>query len=136
MNTIAKTASGVPVQIVSREPPPWPPLTLTAEELAWLDEYRRQLLERFPGQIEDIVVYGSRARGIADAELEYNVLVIISKGDRKTQEAIGDLGYDVDIDGFFVAPAVVVYTGEEWAQRKRNDSPVYRRVGREGISVL
>lgn len=136
-STLVITNSGVPANVIPPEPtPPWPPLTLTATELAWLEEYRRQLKERFRERIEDIIVYGSHARGISDLDVDFNILVIVDGGDGETQGVISDLAYDVDSNGFFVAPSVRSRTSAEWAQGKLASDSLYRRVVSEGISVL
>ena len=135
--TVVITNSGVPANVVPPDPaPPYPRLTLTADELAWLEEFRRQLKERFPERIEDIIVYGSHANGISGLEVDFNVLVILEWGDRETQEAVGDLAYDIDLDGFFVAPSIRVYTKAEWVERKGNHDLIYRTASNEGVSVL
>ena len=134
---IVITNSGVPANVVPPEPmPPSPRLSLTADELGWLEEYRRQLKERFPERIEDIIVYGSHAQGIAGLDVDFDVLVIVDGEDREIQEAVSDLAYEVDLDGFFVAPSVKSCTSSEWAERKRATDSLYRRVVHEGISVL
>ena len=131
------TNSGVPANVVPPEPMPSSPrLSLTADELGWLEEYRRQLKERFPERIEDIIVYGSHARGISGLDVDFNILVIVDEEDGETQEEIGDLAYDIDLNSFFVAPSIRSCTSEEWAENKISTSSLYRRVVREGISVL
>ena len=88
-NTTTTTASGVPVRVV---PNGWRPkedcLTLAVDELAWLDQFREQLLEQYPGLVEDIIVYGSRARGMGNMGLELNVLVLIREGYRAFKKEI------------------------------------------------
>ena len=136
-STLVITNSGVPANVIPPDPtPPWPPLTLTTTELAWLEEYRRELKERFRERIEDIIVYGSHARGISDLDVDFNILVIVDGGDSETLEAVDNLAYEIDLDGFFVAPSIRSYTSEEWAERNLATGPLYRRVVREGISVL
>ena len=91
--TTTTTASGVPVRVV---PNGWRPkedcLTLAVDELAWLNQFREQLLEQYPGLVDDIIVYGARARGMGDMSLTFEVLVVIRDGDRKTTEQIRHLG--------------------------------------------
>ncbi len=131
------TNSGVPANVVPPEPtPPSPHLSLTAAELGWLEEYRRQLKERFPERIEDIIVYGSHTRGISGLDVDFNILVIVDEEDQETLESIDNLAYDIDLDGFFVAPSIRSCTSEEWAESKFSTSSLYRRVVSEGISVL
>ena len=115
-------------------------LNLTVAEQGWLDEYRRQLHGRFPGLVEDILIYGMYAhgysRGSKDLNIEMNLLVIICDGDRELKDEVRRLGVMVDLDGFHVAPSILVHTKAEWAEEKRRSGFDYRMVADEGISVL
>lgn len=110
-------------------------LNLTAEEQGWLNEYRRQLQERFPDLVEDIFIYGPYARGVSDPDVDMNTLVLIREGDREKKEEIGYLGYTIDLSDYFVTPLIGVFTKEEWAEQKRKGDPFYQMVADDGISV-
>jgi uncharacterized protein YuzE len=75
-------------------------LNLTVAEQEWLDEYRRQLAERFPGLVEGMFIYGMYAhgysRGYKDLDIEMNLLVLICEGDREMKDEIRDLRIDAD----------------------------------------
>ena len=112
-------------------------LRLTAQEQAWLDDLRRNFQERLPGLLEDLIIHGPWARGIRDPEVEKNMLVIISEGDRETRSKVHSLATDVDLaHGFvFLSPLLGVITKEEWAEAKRTGNPFYMSAIREGVSV-
>ena len=110
-------------------------LTLAEDELAWLDAFRARLLEEFAGLVEDIIVYGVRARGFADTNLGMDVLVVVREGYPTAGEQIRDLECDVSlmVGGF---PNVHTLTRAEWEKTKRNGGHYYRAPSSEGISVL
>ena len=110
-------------------------LNLNDDEQGWLDEYRSQLQDRFPGLVENIFIYGPYARGVSDPDIDMRVLVLIREGDREKKDEISHLGYDIDTSGFFAAPLIGVYTKREWSECKNIDSPIYKRIASEGISV-
>lgn len=110
-------------------------LNLSADEQAWVDEFRRQMGERFPGLLEDIIIFGPYSRGISDPEVEMYTLVLIKEGDKKKMEAVADLGYYVDLDTTLVSPTLTVRTLTEWEDAKRNQGWIYRRA-HDGISAL
>ena len=115
-------------------------LNLTVAEQGWLDEYRRQLKERFPGLVEDMLIYGMYAkgysRGYEDLEIPMNLLVLIQEGDRKRKEEVSCLGYDIDLDGFHVAASIWVFTKVEWEEQKRVGGMVYRMVADNSVRAL
>ena len=134
--TAVATISGTGRIVPREQEPEQQPLSLTADERAWLDEYKRQLHERFPGLIESIVVYGINSNRAAYAEVDLNTLVIIKEGDRKTEDAVSQLGHIIDMTGFFVAPSILVYTASDWEERKRSDSPIYQMVAKDGFQEV
>ena len=135
-STTSTTASGVPVRVV---PNGWRPkedcLTLAVDELAWLNQFREHLLEQYPGLVDDIIVYGYRARGLADLDLSMDVLVVIHEGDQETGNQIRHLGYDISLEvGAF--PMTHIITRAKWDEAKRTGPSFYRTAIKTGISAL
>ena len=135
--TMSATASGVPVRVV---PNGWRPkedcLTLAVDELAWLDRFRARLLEEFGGVVEDIIVYGFRARGMADLSLEFEAMVVIVEDPGLIREQIRELGYELESETYAGARVDVVTRAERAAEQERNLKAVFVEEPRLGISVL
>ena len=105
-------------------------LNLSADEQAWLDEFRRQLEEQFPGLVEDIIIFGPYSRGISDPDVDFNTLVLIKEGDRKKAEKVADLGYMVDVD-------TVCGARRLWFVLRRNGKkPSARKAGFTGSRTM
>lgn len=109
-------------------------LTLINEEQVWLNAYRKALGEQFPGLVEEVLVFGSKARGDAGPDSDLDVLVILREGDRNRKRAVRHLGHSLAVVSH-VVPSIMVYTREEWALRKSSGSPFYRAVMRDGVRV-
>ena len=110
-------------------------LNLSADERAWVDEFRRRLEEEFPGLLEDIIIFGPYSRGISDPEVDMSTLVLIREGDKKKKQAVAQLAYYVDLDTTLVSPTIRVHTAAEWEEAKRNQGWIYRRA-HDGVSAL
>ncbi|MDE2786760.1 MAG: hypothetical protein OXL37_08865 [Chloroflexota bacterium] len=110
-------------------------LNLSADEQAWVDEFRRQMGEQFPGLLEDIIIFGPYSRGISDPEVDMFTLVLIKEGDRKKKQAVADLGYYVDLDTTLVSPTLMVRTMAEWEESKRKQGGIYQWA-HDGVSAL
>ena len=109
-------------------------LKLTTEEQAWLDAYRRNLHERFPGQIEDLIIFGSKARGDAGTDSDLDVLVVLRAGDWQLKDTLALVGYDLAI-GTDVVPSIQIYTIAEWGRLRQRQSVLLEAVERDGVSV-
>ena len=110
-------------------------LNLSTDEQAWVDEYRRQLEEKFPGLVADIIIFGPYSRGISDPDVDFNTLVLVKGDDRKKAEEVADLGIMLDVTTFFVDPMIFSYTLAEWAESKRINGWIYN-LAKDGVSAL
>ena len=109
-------------------------LKLTPAEQAWLDGYRQTLAEDYPGLVDDILIFGSKARGDAGPDSDLDVLVVLTEADRRVKDDIGYLGYLLAVLSGAV-PSILVYTKDEWAEREKDGSPFYGAVMRDGVRV-
>jgi predicted nucleotidyltransferase len=109
-------------------------MKITAQEQAWLDAYRQTLAQQFPRLIEQIIIFGSKARGTATADSDLDLLVVIRQGDWRLKDAVTQPGYSLAID-HDVVPSIMVYTIEEWEQRRCDEAPLWQMVNRDGVVV-
>ena len=109
-------------------------LKLTLDEQAWLDEYRKALDGAFPGIVEDILIFGSKARGDTGMESDLDVLVVLREADRQTKREVRHTGHLLSALSD-AQPLIMVYTKAEWQERERGSSPFYQEVMRDGVRV-
>lgn len=109
-------------------------MKLTPDEQAWLNEYRDALAKQFPGVVEEIIIYGSKARGDAGPDSDVDVLVVLREGDRSLKHEVRDLGHRLAVLSDAV-PSIMVYTRHEWSLRRDSGSPFYQAVTRDGVLV-
>ncbi len=112
-----------------------PSLRLRDNERTWLDAYRKRLDEKFPDLVVDVVVYGPRSRGHLQPNPGLNMLIILGAGDWEIKDAVGSLGHIMDMENYFAAPTIMVYTKEEWLDRERFGSDIFRNVMRSHVRV-
>jgi hypothetical protein len=110
-------------------------MQLTPDEHAWLETYRYALTEHYPGVVNHMVIYGSKARGDAHPDSDLDVLLIIKNEAGSIRRPLRRLGYDLAV-GFDAIPSILAYTQEEWEQRKQRGSPFQQAVERDAVPVL
>lgn len=110
-------------------------MRLTPDEQAWLDVYRQVLVERYPGMIVQLVIYGSKARGDSHPESDLDVLLIVRNEADALRRPLRRLGYDLGVT-FNAVPSILAYTQAEWERRKQSGSPFREAVERDAVLVI
>jgi predicted nucleotidyltransferase len=82
--------------------------------------------------VEEISIFGSKARGDARADSDLDVWVVIREGDRHVKEAMTRPGYDLAI-GTDVVPSLHVYTTTEREQLRAHASMFQEVVERDRV---
>jgi predicted nucleotidyltransferase len=108
---------------------------LTKHDKEWLDAYRRELTEQFPGMVERMLIYGSKARGEATPDSDLDVLLIVRDEAAKRKRAMRGIGYLLDAEGY-VVPSIMAYTVGEWQRLKLSGSRFREAVERDEVRVL
>ena len=63
-----------------------------------LKDFSQLLRLRFSENLKDLILFGSRAKGGAKKDSDYDFLVILKqKADWKTEREISDLSYEIDL---------------------------------------
>lgn len=110
-------------------------MKLTPEDRTWLNAYRQALAERFPDLVEEVIIFGSKARGDAGPDSDLDVLVLLREGDRDRKREVRHIGHCLATLSEAI-PSIMVYTRQEWTLRKQSGSPFYRAVMRDGVRVV
>jgi predicted nucleotidyltransferase len=109
-------------------------LELTKEEQAWLDAYREALNKKYPGTVQKILIYGSKARGEARLDSDLDVLLIVKDKAGTKKREMRRIGYLLAATTD-VLPSILAYTLEEWESRKRSGSTFRKAVERDAVRV-
>jgi uncharacterized protein len=109
---------------------------VSADALARLLAFKRDVIQAFPGAVEDIILFGSRARGDAQVDSDYDVAVLLSgclADEWDVRKRISDLAWDHEADGYIIQPVPV--SAEAFRSRAGRQSELILRIGTEGIPV-
>lgn len=83
----------------------------------------------------EVILYGSRARGTATPEADWDFLILTDKSpDRMARQAIRTRLYEIEwATGDVIS--VVIKSRKEWNRPVLQDSPFHKNVEREGIHL-
>jgi uncharacterized protein len=110
-------------------------LQLLSEEQAWLDAYQQALSKKHPRTVQEMLIYGSKARGQAHAESDVDVILIVKNEAGARKRELRRIGYLLAAKTE-VLPSILAYTEEEWESRKRSGSSFRKAVERDALRVV
>jgi|CXWL01.1.fsa_nt_gi predicted nucleotidyltransferase len=99
-----------------------------------VEEFKRRVEERFPGELVRLVLFGSKVRGEATAESDLDVLVVMRSEDWRRGDEIRALGYELEIEHGIVLSIQVMSLGH-YETLRACGSQFFRAVEREGVMV-
>jgi predicted nucleotidyltransferase len=110
-------------------------LRLRKNERAWLGAYCHALKAAHADAVEELLVFGSKARGTACPDSDLDLLLIVKSPAASIKRKLRRIGYALAA-GSDVVPSILAYTAEEWEQRRRSGSPFRQAVERDKVRVL
>lgn len=104
---------------------------LSVSERAALQDAARLLRARFP--VEEVILFGSKARGTGDEDSDLDLLVITARAlDWREQRAIVDALFDIELaHDALLSPLIV--SRDEWEGRPYTAFAIHDEVARDGI---
>jgi len=110
-------------------------LVLGSEVLDALKACKQMLCERFEKLNLQIVLFGSQARGQADAFSDVDLLIIADNDLTASEKrAIHDLLYEISLE-YDVVISSIITTRRQWESPVTQLLGLYRNIAEEGIRV-
>lgn len=96
-------------------------------------EIKQHLNKHLNNIVSDVVIFGSRVKGNATKDSDYDVLIILNTNyDRKTQKLINSLCYDFDLK-YDIFLDTQIISEFELINSMRGKHPVFKTALKEGL---
>jgi len=95
-----------------------------------LEQFASRLIERFTDA--RVWAFGSRARGDAEEDSDFDLCVVMDLMDKERETAIEHLAWEVGFENGVIL-TTVLYTREQFETGPRSKSPLTKSILREGV---
>ena len=107
---------------------------LTKNQKAAVLGYLQILQKKYRDKIEQVVLFGSAARGESDEESDIDILVVLKDRDNKLKDEISMASFEMILNNnVILSPIVMDKKTFEW--HKRYKDPLYNSIERDGINL-
>jgi len=107
---------------------------LTSSERKAIDAFVERLQARFPGQVLQVTLFGSKARGDSGPWSDIDLLIVVKEESWPLRADISHVAARVSFDyNVLLGPRVIGQ--ERWQRMKRGGFGLYRNVIEEGIPL-
>lgn len=107
---------------------------LTPNEQTAVAEYVTRIQQNFPDRILTVMLFGSKARGDAEAESDIDLLVLVDVETNQFRSTLWRIAADVSLD-YNVVVSPRVYGQARWQEMERMRLPLYRAIVTDGIPL-
>ena len=107
---------------------------LTPNDQAAVMEYIARIRSRFSDRILAVILFGSKARGDADAESDIDLLVLLDAQSDEFRSELWRIASDVSLC-YNVVLSPHVFGQARWDEARRMRLPLYRASAEDGVPL-
>lgn len=109
-------------------------MRLSKKEKNIIYTFKKEIEEKFPKEIIEVLIFGSKARGDAAKYSDIDILVITKSNDKKIIKEIRFTGYELEIENDIVLSIQVL--SSDYVDHLRNLATQFiQNVDRDAIAV-
>lgn len=99
-----------------------------------IEEFKRRVEARFPGELVRLVIFGSKVRGEATAESDVDLLAVIQSENWRLGDEIRGVGYALELEHGVVL-SIQVISRNHYERLRANGTQFFHVLERDGVVV-
>ena len=109
---------------------------LVGPEKGLVDGYCCRLRQQFGNKVEEILLFGSHARGEANPQSDIDLLIVLKSQERHVKKEVIDLAWEVMFDyGFKAFLSPIVFFKKDYDRYRRCNSSFLENVSQDALSL-
>jgi predicted nucleotidyltransferase len=93
---------------------------------------KKRLYETLGDNVQQIILFGSRARGDAERDSDYDILLLVEKRTEALEDQMDDVAYEM-LDRY--GAVVVIFVDEMEIFEREVHEPLFCNIRQEGIAL-
>jgi len=103
---------------------------LKTESHSVLTAIKQRLYEVLGDEVRQIILFGSRSRGDAEEDSDYDILLLVRERTRELEDRVDDIAYEM-LDRY--GAVVTIFVLETETFERETHEPLFCNIRREGI---
>lgn len=107
---------------------------LSSHEVKALEAFLDRVFGEYPTRIDQVVLFGSKARGDHHTESDLDILLVADTDDWRFKHAISTVAADIGLEYDVLIDARVIGR-ERWERMKQEGFSLYENISQEGVPL-
>lgn len=99
-----------------------------------IEDFSKSIKDKLAPNIKDVRLFGSVARGSSTPESDIDILVLVEKEDKLTDDTIMDIAVDVNLSYDVVISSIII-TISHYSNQLFRETAFYYALEQEGVSI-
>jgi uncharacterized protein len=99
-----------------------------------IDEFTVELLAKIERDLDKIIFFGSRARGLGKPDSDYDLMLVVNKKDPGLTDKIYEVSTDFCLKNN-IDVSLKIYTVEDFQKRTEMSMPFFANIKKTGLEI-